>query len=458
MSKHHGQVGLYPAELCNYNHQQQPGDRFGRLFPELPGLYTDPSVLAAVGAAGGPMQASGTVAELRTANVPVGHVFFGQFIDHDITLDVTSSLRAVNRPSATTNVRTPTLDLDCVYGSGPEAHPFLYENSGSFKSAKLVVDDANDDLQRNAQGVAMIGDFRNDENRIVSQLQLGVIRLHNLFCDELAAAGYSGKELYEHAREQTSWHYQWCVVHDFLSTMCGRDAVLDVLANGRQYYRPSQPFMPIEFSVAAYRFGHSMAPEAIQIQAGEPAHPLFAGFLGSFSPIGDPGEVVHWPELFAVPGSSATWQRADKLDQKLAPLLLDLHVIDPSDERSLATRNLQRGQGFMLPSGEQVAALMGRGQHEIDEVSEAAADMHAGLAGATPLWLYILLEGAEIGRGGDASAKGEGLGPVGGRIVAEVIIGLLECDERSWLSTNRAWSPANDRGTIAELLHLSSPS
>jgi len=245
MSAHHGMSALYADVLCRYNHVQQDGDRFGRMFGALPPLYTDPDVLKAIGAAKGPMLASARAAKTKT--VPVGHVFFGQFIDHDITLDVASSLQAVNDPAEIQNTRTPTLDLDCVYGSGPEASNYLYENKGEFKGVKLV--HGKNDLQRNGQGVALIGDFRNDENRIVSQLQLGMIRLHNFFCDELSGE-HSGHDLFVAARQATTWHYQWAVVNDFLVHMCGEHVVQDILSNGRQYYTPKTPFIPVEFSVA----------------------------------------------------------------------------------------------------------------------------------------------------------------------------------------------------------------
>ena len=453
MSNHHGMPGLYPADLCNYNHVQNDGDRFGRMFGHLPGLYTDPQVLIDLGMAGGPLQAGARAAKSKT--VPVGQVFFGQFIDHDVTLDVASSFEAVNQASAIPNTRTPTLDLDCVYGSGPEASNYLYEANGAFAGVKLV--HGADDLQRNGQDVALIGDFRNDENRIVSQLQLGMVRVHNFFCDELSSPTLSGHDLYVEARKQTTWHYQWSVVNDFLVHMCGDHVIKDILSNGRQFYNPKTPFIPVEFSVAAYRFGHSMAPLKIQIQAGGDRHDLFGGALGAFSPVSGPHEIVDWSEVFLIPGTgSAKVQAAEKCDPKLAAILLDLPFISGTpEEKSLATRNLLRGQSFMLPSGEQVAADMGRPEHEIAEVSEAACDLHGGLDKGTPLWLYVLLEGATLGRGGDPKKKGEGLGPVGGRIVAEVIIGLLECDDRSWLSTNRSWAPAADRQTIGELLQLS---
>ncbi len=202
MAKHHGLAELKGlAAFCRRGHQHTRDDRFGRMFPQLAPAYASAEVLRAIGRAGGPMD--GGAAPERTSTVPVGQVFFGQFVDHDITLDVTSSLTRVNDPGSTPNVRTPTLDLDCVYGAGPEAHPYLYHGaaSGPFASAKLLTgadappsgDAAVDalrahDLMRAPHGVAMIGDHRNDENRIISQLQLAMIRFHNRMCEDLHAA------------------------------------------------------------------------------------------------------------------------------------------------------------------------------------------------------------------------------------------------------------------------------
>jgi len=464
MAEHHGQSKFDDlAQMCGVNHQYQKGDRFGRLFPELPGVVLDPEDLVALGAPGGPMDAGAS--PKQTDDVPVGHVFFGQFIDHDITLDLTSSIGAVNSPSAISNARTPTLDLDCVYGAGPEAQPYLYVNAdGPFKGAKLLTardnghtDFAATDLARNAHGVAMIGDFRNDENRIISQIQHGMIQMHNRFCEQIHANDrYTGKELFEAARQQCMWHYQWAVVNDFLPTMCGHQVVRDVLSNGRQFYKPKVPFIPVEFSIAAYRFGHSMAPLSLVIRDGGPNQQLFGGNLGSFAAVQSCDEIVDWKKVFFVDGENPEHVvRAERCDPLMAPDLLDLFVLREEAEakdRSLAGRNLRRGQAFLLPSGEKVAKAMGCEDEYIQRVTDAANTAAKGhLAGATPLWFWLLTEAGTVGP--IDGHPGEGLGPVGGTIVAEVILGLLECDGRSWLSTNRDWAPAPNMRTIGNLLH-----
>lgn len=444
----HGQsefIGL--DAYCDRNHNHQSGERFGRIFSNLPPLYSDPRVLEELGKPDGVMDDGN--ATTPSSTVPVGFVFFGQFVDHDVTLDVTSSLDSINSAHETRNARTPTLDLDCVYGMGPEAQPYLYRESGQFKGVKLITGaetgvhpHAADDLAR-VGDVALIGDFRNDENRIVSQIQLAMIRFHNRICDDLAPDISDRKKLYEEARRLTTWHYQWAVVHDFLTHICGAGVVNRILAEGRQYYQPKVPFIPVEFSVAAYRFGHAMVPLKIQTQMGQPRVELFGPELGEgFTPVPGPNAIADMHELFET-FENRVVQRSGRMDTKMSSDLLALPApVDPMN-RSLATRNMVRGQSFLLPSGESVAVEMGRPEAEVDAVSGSAQADAPGLNGGTPLWYYVLSEANIIGReeADGTTLPGEGLGPVGATLVAETIIGLIELDSRSWLGSNRNWRP-----------------
>lgn len=474
MSAHHGMIEMKGMhDFCQCNREPQPGNRFGRMF-ELPPLYINPAALHALGAQGGPMD-GGTTAE-RTDTVPVGHVFFGQFVDHDITLDVISSLSSVADPGETLNTRTPTLDLDCVYGLGPEAHPYLYHSqTGDFPGVKLLTGAdgtaipqapglAEQDLTRSVQGTAIIGDPRNDENRVLSQMQLAVIRCHNHIVDTLSTTvgnTLEGSRLYDYARKLTTWHYQWVVIFDFLVKMCGKVVVADILGNGRKHYCPrfGDPYIPIEFAAAAYRFGHSMIPQQIQVQTGEPAYELFGTVMGhGFAPLSDLRAIVDWAELVEIePGRSV--QMAERLNTKLATDLLALPFVPATDVQSLATRNLLRGQTFLLPSGERIARCIGRPEDEVDAVSKAAQDIAgttADLSAGTPLWFYILVESERIGRETEPHLfeEGEGLGPVGARIVAETLTGLIELDSRSFLANDRNWVPDQGVGiqTLGQLL------
>lgn len=458
---------------CKAGGDSQDEDRFGRMF-RLPPSYVPADVLADIGKSGDRIDDGGK--RCPTSTVPVGHVFFGQFVNHDITLDASSSFDRVNLPRETPNVRTPTLDLDCVYGLGPEAQPYLYEKTGNRKGVALLTGKdqpsktgsdeqtaQENDLLRNHQGTAIIGDHRNDENRIVSQLQLGMIKFHNRIVHyyqtdkEKMRLNLKGGELFEEARRITTWHYQWSVVNDFLVTMCGRPMVTDILANGRQFYCPPVPQIPIEFAVAAYRFGHSMVPMKIRVQRGGKEFDLFSedGLGKGFRPVPGPHAIVDWRELFSL-GNNKNVQRAEKLDTKMASSLLDLDCdIIGSGEKSLATRNLLRGNSFQLPGGDNVAAHMGRPKDEIDKVMAKIAEVsEQRIAKGAPLWLYVLAEAEEIGRETEFGKRdpGEGLRPVGARIVAEVLIGILELDERSYLGAERNWKPEKKRDTFGKMM------
>jgi hypothetical protein len=464
---HHGMNRLEGMDhFCHYGYEQQDEDRFGRLFPSLPPLYTPPEKLRALGEAGGPMD-GGTTAN-RTDSVPVGQLFFGQFVDHDITLDVTSSLSSVAAASQVPNARTPTLDLDNIYGMGPEASRFLYcqDEDSPFAGVKLLIGadgtaapdqpaDLQDyDLWRSPDGAAVIGDHRNDENRVLSQMQLAMIRFHNAVVDALYESDendYEGEELFEEARRLVRWHYQYVVIEDYLPAICGQAVVDEIKYRGRRFFCPNDgtPYIPIEFAVAAYRFGHSMMPQNVQVQRGENAFQLYGNTFGfGFDPLTDQQAVVDWNELTATT-EDRNVQHAEELDTKLASILLDLPFI--GDISSLATRNLLRGQTFLLPSGEQVAQAMGRPADEVERVREAAqamAEPATDLSSGIPLWYYILAEAEHIGRetAPEHHEPAEGLGPIGARIVAETLYGLIELDDRSFLASNRNWDPETDGG------------
>lgn len=476
--EHHGMKpleGLSAYCVRGHYHEHQRDDRFGRLFPQLSPAYTRPDILHAIGAKNGPMD--GKSANDRTDSVPVGMVFFGQFVDHDITLDASTTFDSVvDNPGEIANVRTPVLDLDCIYGVGPEAQPYLYAQGGPFGGAKLLTGADNpgqaglhdSDLLRSPNGRAMIGDPRNDENRIISQIQLAIIRFHNHVCETLhnesvadpAREDLTGSKLYEEARRTVTWHYQWAVVNDFLATMCGTPVIERILGCGRQHYCGSTPFIPVEFSVAAYRFGHSMIPMKIQVQKGKPALELFGTILGQgFDALTDAKGVVDWHELLFTPENRQV-ERAQKLDTKLAGDLLALPFIDPASINSLATRNLLRGNTFLLPAGEKIAEAIGCDAKTIAKVIKKVAKVNGDIGDeGIPLWLYLLAEAEVIGRAepDGSTTEGEGLGPVGATVVAETIIGLLELDDHSYLGSNRNWQPREDWNTLGKLVTVAQP-
>lgn len=447
-SGHHGMISHRGLEQRGAG----SGDlhRFADLFPDLPRMIADPQALRQLGAVGGPMDEAGGAAGATTT--PLGYVFLGQFIDHDMTLDVTSSFNRVNDPAGIRNFRTPTLDLDCIYGNGPEASRHLYYHAPpnpsdyqkSISERHLLT--LNDDLVRalsetpaNINRAALIGDPRNDENRVISQLQLAMHVFHNKVVDYVAGQDkYPDEEVFEEARRLTRWHYQWVVVHDFLVRMVGKDLVDDILCNGGAVYAQAQAkhgsvFIPTEYAVAAYRFGHTMVRSPLNYNAAHPNVELFGSELGGGFTANAAGP-VDWGTMF---GAGA--QPAGSVDTKLPTILLQLPFVSDPELNSLAVRNLLRGQSFGLPSGQSVHQALCEATGEdlpVPDLSAAGLALPAEFQKCTPLWFYVLAEGALSG--------GQQLGPVGGRIVAETIIGLLEADNTSYLGSDRSWSPSAD--------------
>ncbi len=360
--------------------------------------------------------------------LPAGITFLGQFIDHDITFDPTSSLEQQNDPDSVENFRTPAFELDSLYGSGPGVQPFFYDGAGRF-----LIGTTGSDVPRNRNDVALIGDPRNDENLIVNQLHLAFMKFHNAVLDGPAQGNF------EEAQRIVRWHYQWIILHEYLRGVCGDDVVDHVLENGRRFYVfDGEAYMPVEFSIAAFRFGHSQVRPGYVIQPGATGQPprfaaaLFAADgndLRGNRPIG-PERAVDFRAFF---GSQA--QRGKRIDRRLASPLLDLPptVVGPNapaERRSLAIRNVQRSLAFNLPSGQSVARFM---QEEELTEAELWADI-PDASGPAPLWFYILREA-------ETRADGEHLAGVGARVVAEVLIGILEGDTATYLNQWPNWTP-----------------
>jgi hypothetical protein len=192
--------------------------------------------------------------------------FQNGFCERYDVLSPSTSLERQSDPECVENFRTPSLGLDNVYGSGPGVSPYLYDQSDG-QGIKLLLEALGSqgkenidkyDVPRNTQNTALIGDPRNDENLIVSQLQVIFLRFHNTLVDALRIK-YPTKtpsEIFNQAQEMVRWHYQWIVIHEFLPLLCGPALIDDILNNGRKFYNwHNEPFIPVEFSVAAYRFG-----------------------------------------------------------------------------------------------------------------------------------------------------------------------------------------------------------
>ena len=404
---------------------------YGRLFADLPAFKADEAFLFALGRAGGLCDCADAEDDAASLGSEAGGwPFFGQFVAHDITAD-RSSLRGVTDPARLRNARSPQLNLECLYGDGPVGHPYLFRRDDP---AKLLTGPGGCDVQRNGEGTAVIGDPRNDSHVLMSQMHLAFVRAHNAFVDRARAAGTPPPAVFEDAARELRWHYQTAVLSEFLPRLVGSDLTRSLLKGDLRFFRPSgDAYIPLEFADAAYRYGHSQIRHRYRLNGDSEPMPLFPDLMG-FRPV-SPKHRVEWPRLFDADGSPPA-DRAKKIDGRLVGALIGLPVTltgenEVAEFQSLAVRDLVRGQNVGLPSGEAVARHLGVTPLTPDEVGARAA----GWRDETPLWFYILREA-------DVCCGGNRLGPVGGRIVGEVLVGLLDLDPASVRHAPDDWTPA----------------
>ena len=455
-------------------------------------------------------------AEEDNSNIPPVYTYWGQFVDHDITAntdrtsedlqtDITKDDFTPLSPDFVIdklkNLRRPTFDLDSVYGDGPtldpedptEAKDFYQEDDlVKLKVGRNAEQDSNgnptpgakippeDDLMRDLprhNRMAVIGDSRNDENLIVSQFHTAFLRFHNAVVDWVRANEpenvNDNQTLFDRVQNLVRWHYQWLVVNDFLKTLTVNGTVDRILKDGLKFYdlRNGNLFMPLEFSVAAYRFGHSMIRAAYDYNRNftdRPGALTDATFelLFSFTGRGNLGErppgpgrnetlpfnwIIEW-DRFVNKNSARQRQRrsARKIDTHIAPPLATMINEGEGEEPSpikellkhLAKRNLLRGYLLSIPTGQSLAEQLGIKKLTADELKQGnSPEMNEALEPfleKTPAWYYILKES-------EVSAKGDSLGDVGSRIIAETFIGLMMNDPLSYLNereNNYIWSPS----------------
>ena len=477
-----------------------------------------------------------------------GATFLGQFVDHDITFDTTLLSEQQSDPYATTNFRTPRYDLDAIYGRGPALDPEFYNPNDRDKFAFVetpysdfygtlkvgtsfvgpktwyVKSDVVYDVPRYGApaadddppaGTAKIADPRNDQTLIILQLHIAMQKFHNRLVDYMRAAGIPRAAVFESARRLARWHYQWIVIHEFLPAIVGtttanavyKDTTKAPIIN-LKYYKPTnstgRPFIPVEFAVAAYRFGHSITRPRYTVRDVFP--PTGTTRLGSVSsvPLFDdaplltdplalddnrlnghrellPRLKIQWNKFFNADFKKPTARPVRQFDASLANPLFKMPANALPDTNTLgllSQRNLRRSRKMGLPSGERLAKLMGvtpltptqlytdrsikvtapiassnivevKGAEEVENPSLKAVFTDPNWPGETPLWFYILKEAEHVGdvgaldiNGNRVDGRGRTLGPVGGRIVAEVLVGLLQKDVNSYLYLQPNWKPA----------------
>jgi hypothetical protein len=457
--------------------------RFGRMFRTLPpavfaeeDLKSLASVMVAEAEA---VQTPETESDAEeNTGISAGFTYLGQFIDHDITFDPASSLQKQNDPDALIDFRTPRFDLDNVYGRGPDDQPYLYEDDGvHMRLGRKLTGNSGDpnslDLQRNSPETgakrALIGDPRNDENVIVSQLQAAFLRFHNRVANVLHGSSADFHTIQRIVR----WHYQWVVLYDFLPTIIGQEMLENILPHLKKkttvaedkpdlrFFRwRNEPFMPVEFSVAAYRFGHSMVRPVYRLNTTladrqvifslDPNVPNLTGFR-EFPDIW----AIDWKLFFDFGNNPPKLgpqriQPAYKIDSSLVNPLGNLPPSIATVIPSLAERNLLRGLRMGLPSGQDVARRMGvpviadeklrvgKATEEDSGKNIRLVDISPGFRNKAPLWYYVLAEAQQVFVNDTTPIR---LGPVGGRIVGEVFVGLLLGDTHSFLNQDPLWKP-----------------
>ncbi len=444
--------------------------------------------------------------------IAAGYTYFGQFIDHDITFDPASSLQQTNDPDALVDFRTPRLDLDCLYGRGPADQPYLYDaphrKTMSLGKSVGVHGMQRPDVLRLDDGTAILGDKRNDENKIVAQIQALFLSFHNKVFKHLEQTFKSdADEHFIQTQRIVRWTYQWLVLNDYLKKIIDPAVYSSMLPDPLGHRGPKLNFfnahgdayIPVEFAVAAFRFGHTMVRPSYSLNSSTVKSPTakfkHSDLPGEFSfariPVFVPktgskkktdalngfGEKlppdwgIDWTFFFGTPYTTAKGtpqipQPSYRIDSRLVDPLGALPEFVAQGLKSpfisLAFRNLMRSVSMGLPSGQRIARMMGftplsdedlwlkkidltlQDWTEGQEIYEDPSN-NAWLKGNAPLWFYILKE-AEM------QQNGERLGQVGSTIVAETLFGLAWCDHYSYLYQMPNWNPSTeDLGLAADL-------
>lgn len=501
------------------NDEDHATTRFGYLFDDLAAHYPrkhlttrhPADVVAHLTALGVAMAEPTPPPDALESTIPAIYTYWGQFIDHDLTANT-------DRPDATVgditdpglrpvppddvvrdlrNLRHPALNLDSLYGDGPtfpgrpSTQARTFYSGVKFRVGTLTgqegggipgvgipqASDRRRDLRRITGGAgqhaAQIADPRNDENLVVAQLHCAMQRFHNEVVSWVAEhepeRAHDDDELFERARLLVTRHYQWLVVNDYLATVAAPGTADQVALGGNRLLPTSGPvFMPLEFSVAAFRFGHSMVRGRYDhnrnfgsaVDGGPAPVQEFASLDDLFEFTGDGGMrgaptlpfnwAIEW-DRFVHKGDADRRHFARKIDTFLTPPLHQLRNAGNTAGtapritailKDLAVRNLLRGYKLAIPTGQAVARELGlapltRTQLVSGGTQPVADALEAGgFVGRTPLWFYVLKE-AEV------TSDGNFLGEVGSRIVCETIIGQIRRDADSYLNVPGGWTPAD---------------
>ncbi len=395
-------------------------------------------------------------------DIPAGWTYFGQFVDHDLTFEREFGM----------NSRTPIFDLDSLYGQGPNStkHNHLFEGNEGHETFKIgslgTPQNKTGDLFRDENFVAQIPDPRNDENIIIASLQLLFQKFHNLL---ITNHGFN----FNQAKQAVVWHYQSIVRTDFLPRIVGSTKIEEIKQNGLKVFNPTQiseVFMPTEYSGACFRFGHSMVRERYSFNSNFNDFRSFPALFFDF-PNGRPIEGGHQITIpWTLQGNGESLLRffdptildplrdannlSGSINTQLSKILFNLEI-ERGQNNILAHRNLITGQQLKLANGQQVAAFLRNADVTVTELTSTeilSGGAPLAIQSNTPLWYYVLKE-AEL------QHNGKHLGDVGGTIVAETIIGLLNADPLSVVNRTDDWpiklgNPDNNDVTMIDIINF----
>lgn len=490
---------LSPPSVMGIRSRLRQGS-YGRLFRTLPPWGSDIPDAAVLD------RSIKSLAQILTAPeedlpeehtvLPAGYTYLGALITHDMTFDSATLRQREIDPDRLHNFRTPALDLDCIYGRGPLDQPYLYQRENF---AKFLIGEGLSGLEPDLPRIgttAVIGDPRNDETILLSQLHLALLRFHNEIVDWLVPTQQSSAlsqepvsdtsvafrwNLFATAQQLVRWHYQWILIYDFLERILDPEVyqrllkVVEGHSSSRdpdlRFFRPTNdPYIPLEFSGAAFRFGHSMSRPAYRLNRSlqnsyrdqvleqtdglipifadrdDPRNRLAMNKPGAFANRGELldlsggrklpiGWQVDWREFFDS-DLSYPYQRSMRINSRFAA---ELNQMPNENGSRLAAEgvpllpylDLQKGVVLQLPSGQALAAAMRLPKIYTNEELGIAPEIGCREA---PLYFYILKE-SEI------QFRGLRLGRLGSEIVGEVIVGMILFDSGSFASVNPAWKP-----------------
>jgi hypothetical protein len=448
--------------------------------------------------------------------LPPVYTYFGQFVNHDISAPVGDVVTLAEDPEGVGVIGTdlpPGLDrseraepevildnfvneqsnplaLDSLYGDGPNsADPgirALYAaDRKRFKLGVTRTEDAQafikkgknparvihkigapDILRRN--GKPLIADHRNDENLIVSQLHLALLLLHNKAVTVLEATGADPADCFAKARQLVTLHYHWLILNDYLPNLLSPLALQTPL-DQRPQKLPAARTVPLEFTTAAFRFGHSMVGSFYDFNAnfgrggrverdGASLAELFT--FTTHRNMGKPDEptqqlpdhwVIDWERMTRPPRSTPGPGGAERIDLTFAPDMLNaMGTSEVALHGSILFRNLMRGFQRRIAFGQELAEACGLNPMTADQLRAALPDVNPAKPGAKslrataeemgmleqmPAWLYFLCEARHF-------EQGERLGPTASHIIADTMVGLMRFMPTSVLNwQGGGWHP-----------------